>query len=654
MPWPAALMRFCLFSILSGLAPAGAAEPAAADPRQTWQMLDHIAVDYAGAVQAGRIADAGEYAEMQEFATAVRSQLAALPVTPEQPVLQAEADRLGAAIAAKAEPAQVASLARRLADGLLANYPIGAVPASPPSLARAAPLYAQQCAACHGSTGHGDGTAAAGLDPPPIAFTDADRAAQRTPLALYEVISQGVAGTAMTGFPQLSEADRWALAFYVGGMAYSPEMRRAGETRWRQNAKLRDQIPTLEVLTRTREAELARTVGATQARELLAYVRSRPQAITEASSEAAAPLALARQRLAASLRAYIAGDVAGAQSLALSAYLDGIEPVEPTLATRDAPLLRELETAMAQFRAQIGRREPATAVSAQAEVVTALFDRAEAVLQATHTDPVTAFLGSFIILLREGLEALLIVIGMIAFLRKAERQEVLPYVHAGWIVALLAGAATWAVATYLVDISGANREVTEGVSALFATAVLLSVGIWMHGKSLAGRWQQYLHARMSVTLTRRSAIFLFLLAFVAVYREVFETILFYIAMWSPAAATAIVAGLVAGIVVLVGVAYWLLRISRRLPISRFFSVSSILIAVLAVVLVGKGVAALQEAGWVPQALIAVSRIEWLGVYPSWQSLLAQLLVATVAIVGFIVNTRSAQVLAHAVKPTKLK
>ena len=74
--------------------------------------------------------------------------------------------------------------------------------------------------------------------------------------------------------------------------------------------------------------------------------------------------------------------------------------------------------------------------------------------------------------------------------------------------ALLAGAATWAVATYLVDISGANREVTEGVSALFAAAVLLSVGIWMHQKSLAGRWQQYLHAKMSAVLTRRSAIFL--------------------------------------------------------------------------------------------------------------------------------------------------
>ena len=302
--------------------------------------------------------------------------------------------------------------------------------------------------------------------------------------------------------------------------------------------------------------------------------------------------------------------------------------------------MREIETAMSQYRAQLGRRTPATEVREQAGRINNLFDRAAGVLRDSHTDSTTAFLGSFTILLREGLEALLIVIGMIAFLRKAERREVLPYVHAGWVGALLAGAATWAAATYLIDISGANREVTEGVSALFAAAVLLSVGIWMHQKSLAGRWQQYLHAKMSAVLTRRSAIFLFLLAFVAVYREVFETILFYIAMWSEQASSAIIAGLVAGSVVLAAVAYWMLRMSKRLPIGQFFSASSILIAVLAVVLVGKGVAALQEAGWIAQALVAAPRIEWLGVYPSWQSLLAQLTVAVVAVIGFLFNMRS--------------
>lgn len=327
----------------------------------------------------------------------------------------------------------------------------------------------------------------------------------------------------------------------------------------------------------------------------------------------------------------------------MSAYLDGVEPAEPTLAARDTALMREIETAMARYRSQLGRRSAPADIAAQATQINMLFDRAEAVLQNTHTDTTTAFLGSFTILVREGLEALLIVIGMIAFLRKAERREVLPYVHAGWIGALLAGAATWAAATYLVDISGANREVTEGVSALFAAAVLLSVGIWMHQKSLAGRWQQYLHAKLSAALSRRSAIFLFVLAFVAVYREVFETILFYIAMWSEQASGAILAGLATGSVVLAAVAYWMLRMSKRLPIGRFFSISSILIAVLAVILVGKGVAALQEAGWVSQALVQAPRIEWLGMYPSWQSLLAQVAVATIAVIGFLVNTRSAPI-----------
>jgi high-affinity iron transporter len=648
MPQVALLIRICLFALLAWtLSSTEAAETTPANPRQVWQMLDYIAVDYAGAIQGGRVVAPGEYAEMQEFADTVRTQLAALPATPKQPALVVQADRLVAAVAAKADAAQVATSARRLADDVLSSYPIGVVPVTPPDSARAAALYAQQCATCHGDAGKGDGPAGAGLDPPPIAFTDAARAAQRTPFALYEVISEGVPGTAMAGFSGLSEDERWALAFYVGSLAYPVQARTEGESLWRENADLRGRIPSLEVLSRTSEADLAAAVGEAQAIAIIAYVRSHPQAVNEPVASSAGPFALARQRLADSQRAYAVGDAAQAKSLALSAYLDGVEAIEPTLAARDRALMRNIETAMALYRAQLGRGAAPAEVSAQATQITALFDRAEPVLQGTHTDPTTAFLGSFTILLREGLEALLIVIGMIAFLRKAERSEMLPYVHAGWLGALLAGGLTWGVATYLVGISGAKREVTEGLSALFAAAVLLSVGIWMHQKSLAGRWQQYLHAKMSAALTRRSAVFLFLLAFVAVYREVFETILFLIAMWSDRNGGAILGGLVAGSVALGAVAYWMLRISQRLPIGQFFSISSILIAVLAVMLVGKGIAALQEAGWVAQTLVAGPRIDWLGIYPSWQSLLAQLGVAVAAVIGFHVNRRSSRALVRA-------
>jgi len=611
---------------------------AQAEAQQTWQLLDYIAVDYAGAVSNGNIVDPNEYREMQEFAAAIRNKLAELPATPQKEALSSAARKLEAAISAFATPEKVANQAHALADDLMSAYHIEATPKSVPDVAGASALYAQHCAVCHGVTGGGDGPAALNLEPKPIAFSDTQRAAQRSPLALYQVISQGLDGTSMTGFAQLPEEDRWALAFYVGGLAYPEASRSAGETLWRSEAELREAIPSLAALSGNSEAALSKAVGTERAKAITAYLRANPRAV-EQHSTTPGSLHIARQRLAESIKAYANGDAAQARASALSSYLDGVEPVEPTLAARDQTLMREVEAAMAQLRDQLGHGASVNDLTKTAAVINVLFDRAEMVLQDSRADATTAFLGSFTILLREGLEALLIVIGMIAFLRKAERREVLPYVHAGWVGALLAGALTWAIATHVVDISGANREVTEGLSALFAAVVLLSVGIWMHQKSLAGRWQQYLEAKLSAALSQRSALFLFTLAFLAVYREVFETILFFIAMWSTQNASAIVSGLLAAVAVLTVIAFLMLRASKRLPIGQFFSISSIVIAVLAVVLVGKGVAALQEAGWVAQALVGAPRIEWLGIFPSVQSLSAQLLVGVIAGVGFIVNVR---------------
>ena len=234
-------------------------------------------------------------------------------------------------------------------------------------------------------------------------------------------------------------------------------------------------------------------------------------------------------------------------------------------------------------------------VESTAALLFTLFDRVESRLGSSESDAASTFVGALTILLREGIEALLVVVAMIAFLRKAERRDVLPYVHAGWAIALAGGGVTWLAATYLVGISGASRELTEGFSSLFAAVVLLGVGMWMHQKSVAGRWQTYLHAKLSAALTQRTAWLLFGLSFIAVYREVFETVLFYAALWTPGNGLPLLAGLGSGLVVLGILATVLLRTSARLPIGQFFAASSLLVAVLAVVLAGKGVAALQEA-----------------------------------------------------------
>jgi high-affinity iron transporter len=644
------LPRWLLLPLLAAVLLMASAFTAQANPQvQTlWQLLDYIAVDYPGAVQGGKVVSAMEYQEMQEFSASVGERLAQLPEHPARGDLETRAAALQAAIAGKADPAEVERLARALAGDLLQAYPVPRAPDSVPDLARADALYQQNCASCHGATGAGDGLAGAALDPPPIDFTDVARARQRSVFALQQVIEHGLAGTAMTSYAHLSEADRWALAFRVGQFAFPQAGVSRGEAVWLQRADVRAAVPSLAALVQALPAGLA-GLDQAQADELTAFLRRQPETVATAAASApdGGTLALARTRLHEGAAAYAAGDHRAARDKFLSAYLDGFEPLEPMLATRDKALLAEVEAAMIALRAQAGAQASAADVQARVQAVDALFDRAEITLEnrGDSAGATTAFVGSLTILLREGLEALLLVIAMVAFLRKADRLDAMPYVHAGWIGALAAGGATWLVATRLVEVSGASRELTEGFAALVAAAVLVSVGIWMHGKSQADAWQRYIRAQMSHALSRGSAWFLFLLAFLIVYREAFETVLFYAALWSQGNHPAVLAGAATAVVALAAIGWLMLRYSRKLPFGKFFGISALLMAVLAVVLAGKGVAALQEAGWLPLTLVNAPSIDLLGVHPTMQGLLVQLAVLVVLVAGFAWNARSARVAA---------
>lgn len=629
---------FAAILMAGALVASPALAEASTSAETAWRLLDYVAVDYGGAVDKGQVVSPSEYAEMVEFSGAVRARLAALPATAAQPQLNRDAAALEAAILGKAPPSAVSQDARNLARALLAAYPTPLAPRSIPDLARGASLYAEQCAACHGVTGAGDGPNAKGLSPPPIAFTDTGRAGERSLFGLYQVIGQGLDGTAMPSFAHLSEADRWALAFYVGRFAYDDGQAKTGERLWRKDAQTRAKFANLAALTQPTPHALAADLGDEKADALTAYLRRHPEVITTQGPN----LDVTRTRLAESAVAYRTGDKKRATDLALSAYLDGFEPVEPLLKGRDPALMTRIETAMGAYRAAIGSGRPADEIQAQAERLAALMDTAERALAPEKASQASAFMGAFTILLREGLEALLVVVAMVAFLRKAGRADVLPYVHGGWSAALVAGLLTWAAATYLISISGASRELMEGFGSIVAAAVLVSVGIWMHGKSRADVWQRYIRDKLSKALSRKSAWFLFALAFLVVYREVFETILFYAALWSQGGHMAMLAGATTGAVVLAAVGWVLLRYSRKLPITQFFAVSSILIAVLAVVLAGKGVAGLQEAGLLDiRPIGGVPRIEILGVFPTWQGVLAQVATLLVMAFGFVRNSRTA-------------
>lgn len=635
------LLRTVLMLGLLGFTTLCQAEPAKVQP--IWQLLDYLAVDYAGAVNEGQVLNDFEYKEMQEFSVSVVDRLQELPPHAAQPGLLTDARKLQQLIAGKAAPAEVARQARALGEALLTAYPVPRAPQQLPELSQGAALYQTHCAGCHGATGNGDGPESRDLDPPPIAFNDLQRARQRSLFALQQVIAQGLEGTSMASYAQLPEEQRWALAFHVARFAYNDALAAKGEKLWRSRSELHAALSDLNALIQAQPASIAGLQGE-EADALSAYLRRHPEVVTAQPMEATgnlASLALARKRLQQAEEAHVAGNLTHARDMALSAYLDGVEPIEPLLRARDPALLAAIETAMLDVRTAIGA--DAGTLSTHIAAAHKVLDRIELLLGTrTEADATTAFVGAFTILLREGLEALLIVAAMIAFLKKAERPEALRYVHGGWISALITGALTWLAATYLIDISGASREITEGLAALFAAAVLVSIGIWMHGKSQADAWQRYINEKLSHALSRGSAWFLFLLAFIVVYREAFETVLFYVALWSQGEHLAILLGAAVASLLLLVINALILHYSRRLPFGKFFAVSALLVAILAVVLVGKGVAALQEAGWIATSLYAGPRIDLLGLFPTWQGVSAQILILAILLAGFAWNRHTAR------------
>jgi len=306
--------------------------------------------------------------------------------------------------------------------------------------------------------------------------------------------------------------------------------------------------------------------------------------------------------------------------------VEGYELVERPLANVDEKLMREGERDMMALRDAIRSEAPLAAVEAQAKRVSATLERARERLDAGELSAATVFTSALFILLREGLEALLVVAAIVAFLTKANRRDALVWVHAGWIAAVALGVVTWAVASYVIAISGAHREITEGVTGLIAAAMLVYVGYWLHSKSSTQAWQAFVKDSVGAALASRTLWTMAGVSFLAVYREIFETVLFYQALWVQASETgssALAGGLVAGAAVLAAIGWGLFRYSLRLPLGPFFTVMSWLMCVLAVVLAGKGVAALQEAGVVGANVVDIPSLPVLGIFPTVQTLAAQ-------------------------------
>ena len=254
------------------------------------------------------------------------------------------------------------------------------------------------------------------------------------------------------------------------------------------------------------------------------------------------------------------------------------------------------------------------------------------------------FLQAFLILLREGVEAILVLVGIIAYLGRAGHEKELSTVY-NWAIA---GIICSFISAYLfaevldsTTTTGASREMIEGFTALFAVLVLLGTSAWMGGKSNAKAWKNYIDSQVKITLSTGKSRALGFAAFLAVYREGAEVILFYQALFNNAAAdvTMIWAGFGAGCVTLALIFYGMQHGILKIPLRPFFLFTSILMFLLAVTFVGGGIEELQEGG-----VIGITRFEgWptvdlLGIFPTAETLGAQLLVLLLG-VGMVIYAK---------------
>lgn len=603
------LLAWLLWPVLALCSTLAMAE-APAEATKALHLLDYIGADYPPTVREGRVVDDGEYREQQEFSSVLAELVKNLPAHAERDALEQGVQDLRTAIDQRQDGPTVAREARQLGARLAVAYEVSQAPIITPDPARGAALYAQNCSICHGDSGAGDGPAGLGLEPAPVNLRDVARLDQLSLFDLYNTLGLGIEGTEMPSFAdQLDERQRWDVAAYVASFSAAPQAA-AGATTW-----------NLADLARQTPAEIA----ASHSAEAVAAFRAQRAQPPQVKRGPAQLLEYTASTLDKSLAAYRDGDHDQAYDLSVAAYLEGFELVESSLDNIDAQVRKDTEKALMAYRQSLQDGLPVAQAEQRLSQAKVKLDAAAKLLGSDGLSWSLSYISGLLILLREGLEAILVLAAILAFLRNTGQQSAVRSVNVGWALALVAGFATWAVAAYLIDVGGAQRELLEGCTALFASVMVLWLGVWMHDRRHAAAWQDYIKS----SLVGGGGRFGFaLLAFFSVYRELFEVILFYETLWlqsGPAGHNAVLAGGATALVLLVGLAWVILRGSAKLPLALFFSINAALLCALSVVFAGHGIKALQEAGILGTRPVAFFEFDWLGIHADAYSLAAQAL-----------------------------
>lgn len=665
MNFRAKLGRFVAVIALAGLSSRLAAQ----DEHPIGRVANIVSVaveEYKkGVDDKGRLISADEYQEAVGFLNDAREAAARLPgdrVAAARAIL----DSIVAAMAAKKPPALIEPMNTRFAATLGSEAALE-LPRNPIDVAAGERLYQANCVSCHGPRGLGDGPAAATLNPKPPSIGTASTMASVTPATMFRKVSVGVLGTAMPSFSsKLTAEQRWNIVMYLGSLRSSPHEVAEGEGLYTQACaechgvsatgdgpmarsltKLPPELGSFAWQAERSDSQLAVAVSAgmpgtpmppsstmtpAQVRSVVAYLRTLPMRAHTVAASAAGPdsgstraaanaaLSLLEQSLTAARN----GRLSEAGDRAFDAYI-AFEPIETPARARNPGVVSTMERLFADFKGAIRGNDIHGAERAR-DAIEINMGRVLELTRPTGSAS-EAFFQSLLIIMREGFEAILVVGAVVAFLLKTGHRERLRSIWMGIVLALVASGLTAVVLRTVLSAIPASQEIIEGLTLLVAVAVLFSVSYWLISRVEAAKWQAFIREKVNNALEHGGGRALAFVAFLAVYREGAETALFYQALFNEGAHVVlpISLGIVTGFAGLAVIFTLFYRFGVRIPLRPFFSVTSVLLYYMAFVFTGKGIKELQEGNAVPISTIhGFPTVEALGLYPTWQTLLAQM------------------------------